>query len=389
MGTIYQRKVKVCLVCEGRRIKECETASHDIEVRVLPIWWIRYSRDGRSYFESSGSKQRTDAKKLLQSREGDGVKGVPITPRMGKVRFDEAADDLKNEYKVNKRKSEAELKRRIDKHLAPFFQGRRLSSISTSDVRAYIATRQADVIVVRTKPELVTKGVSNAEINRELSALKRLFTLAVQAGKILHRPHIPMLREDNVRKGFFERQDYLNIGKHLGPSVRGVITFAYITGWRVQSEVLPLEWRHVDWPGRVVRLDAGTTKNREGRTFPFTAELEALLKEQLSEHERLKKESEKIVPWVFNRAGERIVTFRKEWTDARRAAGLPGKILHDLRRTAVRNLVRAGIPERVAMQMTGHKTRSVFERYNIVSEGDLTDAARRLDSAAARMSSVI
>jgi hypothetical protein len=93
-----------------------------------------------------------------------------------------------------------------------------------------------------------------------------------------------------------------------------------------------------------------------------------------------------ICPWVFNRAGKPIKEFRRTWKSACNAAGVPGRIPHDFRRTAVRNLVRAGIPERVAMQLTGHKTRSVFERYNIVSEGDLFAAANKLDKMADKVS---
>ena len=119
------------------------------------------------------------------------------------------------------------------------------------------------------------------------------------------------------------------------------------------------------------------------RTFPFTDALHALLEAQKAEHDRLKAEGI-ICPWVFNRSnkkvrGKRITTFIKAFRAACTKAGCPGRIPHDLRRTAVRNLVRAGIPERVAMQMTGHKTRSVFERYNIVSECDLVEAARKLN----------
>jgi len=104
-----------------------------------------------------------------------------------------------------------------------------------------------------------------------------------------------------------------------------------------------------------------------------------------SQHEhtlKLQRKEDKVIPSVFHRKGKPIGDFRKAWATACKKAGTPGRIPYDLRRTAVRNLVRAGIPERVAMQMTGHKTRAVFERYNIVSEGDLDMAARRLDEIA-------
>ena len=129
------------------------------------------------------------------------------------------------------------------------------------------------------------------------------------------------------------------------------------------------------------RLEAGST-NGEAREFPFTAELRALLEQQRAATAQLQREQGRIVPDVFHRSGQPIRFFKKAWKTACEAAGCPARIVHDFRRTAVRNLVRAGIPERVAMTMTGHKTRSVFERYNIVSPGDLRDAADKLNAAA-------
>jgi integrase len=183
----------------------------------------------------------------------------------------------------------------------------------------------------------------------------------------------------------------VSVLRHLSVEIQPVIEFAYLTGWRIASEVLPLEWRQVDFDGGEVRLDAGTTKNGEGRVFPLTAELRTLLTAQHAHHERLKKAGH-IFPQVFfrevaeGRGGDKkpqpIVSFGKAWKSACKAAGCPGRIPHDLRRTAVRNFVRNGVPERVAMQLTGHKTASVFQRYNIVSDGDLRDAAKRLDGVA-------
>ena len=180
-----------------------------------------------------------------------------------------------------------------------------------------------------------------------------------------------------MRRGFFECKQFEAVRLRLPACIQPVVSFAYITGWRIQSEVLPLEWRQVDSVAGTVRLDPGTTKNREGRVFPMTDDLRTLLKKQRVEADTLKTKGI-ICPRVFHRDGRPIRSFRKAWETACTAAGCPGRIPHDLRRTAVRNLVRSGISERVAMTLTGHKTRSVFDRYNIVSEGDLTDAAAKL-----------
>jgi integrase len=137
-----------------------------------------------------------------------------------------------------------------------------------------------------------------------------------------------------------------------------VVAFAYITGWRIDSEVLPLEWRHVDFDAGEVRLDPGTTKNREGRTFPMTAQLRALLERQRTITDAVQRRASALCSRVFHRNGAPVRRFQGAFTAACREAGCPGRLLHDLRRTAVRNLVRAGIPERVAMQMTGHETRA-------------------------------
>jgi integrase len=408
MGCIYRRTERFCRTCNGRKLaktadrKACEAAGHTVETRESPIYWIKYTRAGKSYFESSGSTLKGIAKATLQKREGDIVDGKPVTSKIGRVTFEDAAKDLLTDYTTNGKRSYEVVKRRIEKHLTPFFEGRRMSNITTSDVRTYVAKRQGETETVKKAYDVKIKdgtikrvaeqrrpmtGASNAEINRELALLKRMFTLALQAGKLLYRPHIPMLRENNVRTGFFESEQVDTVLAHLPTEIQPIIEFAHITGWRVASEVLPLEWRRVDFAAGEVRLDAGTTKNGDGRVFPMTAELRRVLEAQHAEHLRL-KQAGVIVPWVFfrmvaeGRGGDKkpqpVVRFNKAWKSACKAAGCPGRIPHDLRRTAIRNLVRAGVPERVAMKMTGHKTPSVFQRYNIVSDGDLRDAARKL-----------
>jgi integrase len=193
-----------------------------------------------------------------------------------------------------------------------------------------------------------------------------------------------MLAENNVRVGFFEDEQYEAVLRHLPAPWRPVMTFAFLTGWRVRSEVLPLQWAQIDTSAEVIRLEVGTTKNDAGRTFPYgeLPELAAVIAVQDRLRRTLRTQGT-LCPWVFPEAdGQRLPAFySKVWRDACRRAGLPGKIPHDFRRTAVRNLVRAGVPEKTAMQLTGHKTRSVFDRYDIVNEADLKVAVGRLAAA--------
>jgi hypothetical protein len=169
------------------------------------IWWVRYYRDGRRFEESAESDKYEDAVRLLRVREGAIANGSPVTPKIGRLRFDEAADDVLNDYRVNGKRSLDDVQRRFTLHLTPFFGGRRLSTLTTSDVRAYVAQRQ-------------TEDASNGTINRELTALKRAFSLALQAGKLLAKPHIPLLRESGAERVFRARTDR---GRHHAPAGRG------------------------------------------------------------------------------------------------------------------------------------------------------------------------
>jgi integrase len=187
-------------------------------------------------------------------------------------------------------------------------------------------------------------------------------------------PFIPMLKEDNVRSGFFEHPEFLALRDALPDYLKGFVSFAYKTGWRV-SEIAGLTWTQVDLENNIVRLDVGSTKNREGRTVYLDDELREVFKAQWE----ARKKSGKIISFVFpNRAWDGMITdLRKAWRQACKKAGVGKRLFHDFRRTAVRNMVRAGVPERVAMMISGHKTRSVFDRYDIVNEADLQVAAQK------------
>jgi integrase len=209
--------------------------------------------------------------------------------------------------------------------------------------------------------------------------LRRSFRLAARAGKVGMRPEFDMLEVHNTRAGFFEPDHYRAVLHHLPDYLKPVAEAAYITGWRTRSELLTRQWRHVDLDNGWLRLDPNEGKTRQPRAFPFTAELRALLEAQRERVREIERATGQIVPWVFvHPDGTRIKDFRYAWAKACRAAGVPGRLVHDFRRTAVRNLERAGVPRSAAMAMTGHKTEAVYRRYAIVDSTMLQEAAAKL-----------
>jgi len=326
------------------------------------IWWTKYYRHGRPYRESSGSEDHRVASRLLKRRLAEIETGQFRGPELERVRFDDLAADLGNDYATNQRKSAVRNARSIG-HLKSFFGGWRAVDITTDQVRRYIARRQSE-------------GAANATINRELAALKRMFNLAAEMTppKVIRVPYVPMLKEAPPRKGFLEHANFLKLRNTLPDHLKPLVTMAYYTGMRA-GEILSLRWEQVDLRAREVRLDPGGTKNDEARTISLEGELYVCLRTQKEVRDSLYP----ACPWVFFRNGNPIRSYRNSWERGRERAGLHGLLFHDLRRSGLRNLLRAGVHERVAMAISGHKTRSVFDRYNIVSGRDLKEAAQKLD----------
>lgn len=341
------------------------------ERRQSKVWWVRYYRNGRRHEESSGSTKKGVAESLLKVREGDIEKGLPVSAKASRLRFEEAAADVVADYKANGRASTSDVEARIRLHLEPFFGGRKMTAINTTAVRAYVLHRRP----VDDDGNLLPGAAAAATVNRELAVLKRAFKLAEQAGTVMRTPHIPMLKENNVRKGFFERQDFEDVRANLPDYMQGVVTLMYWTGWR-RGDVLPLTWDQVDRDEQVIRLEVGETKNDEGRTLPYgnLPELVGVVEAAWEHHQQLAK-SGTLSPYVFTLKGKPIAhsVYYRNWHKACAAAGVHGRIPHDFRRTAVRQLTRAGVPQSVAMKVTGHKTTSVFQRYDIVDEADIAE----------------
>ena len=346
MGMIYRRKWK----------------SKDGTTKEGKILWIKYyDRSGKPIRESTGSAREADAKRLLKKREGEISSGKVPGIYFDKVKFDELADDFLTDYRLNgKDVVRAELSVR---HLKAELEGMRIPEITTPRINAY-------------KEKRLEEGAANGTVNRELAALKRMLKLGAQQTppKVDRVPHIPMLKENNVRKGFFEHGDFLALRDAMPGHLKGLVTFGYKVGWRI-AEICALTWAQVDLKQGIVRLEVGDTKNDEARTVYLDDEVKEVFKKQRERRRKLGT----ALPYVFlNKDGtDRVKRFDKAWRSACKNAKIGVRLFHDFRRTAVRNMVRAGIPERVAMMVSGHKTRAVFDRYNIVSDADLKLAAQK------------
>jgi integrase len=279
------------------------------------------------------------------------------------LRIEQLADDLFRDYRINEHRSLGDVRARWRLHLKPF-----LGSVPASELDSRLLDRYIDA----RRQERAT----NATINRELACLKRVYRLAYIATppRVPSVPHFPHLKENNVRQGFITPEQFATLVAHCSDLwLRAMLETAYNYGWRV-GELLNLRVGQVDLVARTIRLDTGTTKNREGREV--TIESGTLL--QLLRHCGEGKCSEE---HLFTRGNKPVRDFRKSWQNLCIAAGVPALLFHDLRRTAARNLRAVGVPEEIIMCIAGWKTSSVFKRYAIVDKTDIRAALQQLERA--------
>ncbi len=334
-----------------------------------------YDADGHRVRESTRTDDAEAARRFLNTRLGQIAQGQPVMPKADQVRYEEAVQDLRQHYQTTGSRNMVEVEKRL-KHLA-VFAGRRIANLGPADATAYVARRQS-------------QGAANGTINREVSVLGRMLRLAYENGKLLRLPVIRKLKEAAPRSGFFEEAQFKAVRNRLRPDLQTAVTIAYTYGWRMQSEVLTLERRHLDLEKGTLRLDPGMTKNDDGRVVYLTPEVKSLLSAQVDRVKALERRLKRVVPYLFPHlgtkgdhtsrrlAGTRIKDFKKQWATACKLAGVPGAIRHDFRRTAVRTLERQGVSRSVATKITGHRTESVYRRYAIVSDADLREATRKL-----------
>lgn len=347
------------------------------------------------YTDSSGIRHhesyptREEAEQQLAIRLGEMAQDLPVSSKPNTVLFKELAGDVMVDYEVNGYRSAPHAELRFRVHLIPVFGDRKAASITTAQIKWYTLERQKS-------------GAAHATINRELELMRHTFNLALRGRKLMQAPHVPLLRLSNVRKGFFTREEVDRLCAHLKAPIDSFVLFAFLTGWRL-DEIRSLQWRNVDFIAGEIRLDPGTTKNEEGRVFPMLGELReilaALRKAQQAKSANVGPGRMPAAPafhvQVFRIGKKPIGEFRKAWRTACHAAGLPciidketGKpiralrIFHDLRRSAAREFQRQGFTEGQIMRMMGHKTRSMFDRYNICTNEDIR--AKMMEIAARR-----
>jgi hypothetical protein len=352
-----------------------------------PMWWVQYSKNGQTFRESTQTTKRKEAEGFLRNRLAEITTGKFVGLETERVRMEELAADLLRDYRINGRATANDVETRWELHLKPFFGVLRAKDVTSTLIARYVDARQQE-------------GAENATINRELAALKRAFNLGYKATppKVHRVPAFSHLKENNVRTGFLEDNQYHKLVDGTALWFRTLVEYGRTYGWRAGE--LSLRVKQVNLIRWSIRLEPGTTKNDDGREVTMTSTIYALLAACVA--------GKKPDDFVFTRPnGKPVRSFRETWEMQCTKAGLgqlfcrncaepqsttskctkcgfkgttyKGLLFHDLRRTAARNLRGAGVAENVIMKIGGWRTRSVFDRYSIVDQADIKDAMQKLE----------
>lgn len=322
---------------------------------------ISYWNGCSQVLQSPGTAQRAETLRTLKRKFRDIAVGKSAEAE--RVRISVLLDLVIEDYRFHDRADLQEAEQRINRLLNPEFGHLRAAGFTTKAVNAYISRRQKE-------------GRKNSTINRELALLRRSFRLGYEHDPpfVFRLPVIKTLPEDNVREGFLEADKYKLILDALKDEIKPVFVVAYHLGMRI-GELLAIKRSWVDLEESLIYVNGRVMKDRNPKTAPIYGDMKPWL-EMLLRHGRI--ESPKCV-WLFSRNGKPVKSFKADWKSACKKAGVPDLRFHDLRRTAVRNMIRAGVPEKIAVLISGHKTASMLWRYNITDVPDIRNAGTRTE----------
>ena len=315
---------------------------------------IRFPLGGKQVRKSSGTtsvkKAKDKRRKLMDAYES----GTQIG-NADKVKISDLKGLIETDYDLNHRRG----KERMLQHWAHlekvFALAERAMKVNAIRLDEYARVRDKE-------------GASPQTIKNELSTLRRAFSLAVAKGVLAVMPTFTLAKVQNARSGFFSDAEIGLVLLELPQDVRDLVDFLASTGWRL-SEGRLLTWASVDRDEGTIRLEENRSKSGKPRLFPYSQA--PALKTLLEKRYEVRQGG-----YVFHYRGEPVAEgrIRHTWKNACRKAGLVGKLLHDLRRSFARDMRRSGISEGVIMKLAGWRTRSMFDRYNVIDEADLSQA---------------
>ena len=338
------------------------------------FWWYAISHRGRLIRQSTGKTDIKKAREVLKAKRDElaAARGGYTTvsgPEMRRVTVTDRLKALIRDFELRGVRSLAQARAHLGfppkpdgkpRTILEAFGHERVVELTEDMIDAYIKQR-------------VVEGARPATINRETQLLGQAIRPFLQK----HRLPVPAIRklpEDNTREGFFARAEIESVIKRLPSDMRDFTRWAYLTAWR-KGEIASLRWSDVDVEGRTVRLSWRRSKNKKARTMTLAGELAAIIERRSAARTTLvvKKgiEPDRV---FFRDDGSPVQDFKKAWASACKAAGVPGRLFHDLRRSGIRNMTRAGVSRKVATAISGHRTEAIFARYDIADEEDLKEA---------------
>jgi integrase len=339
--------------------------TRDGELTKTRVWYAKYYVNGKPFCVPTETEDRDEAIAFLRARLAESQSQRDISSFPERVKMGQLFDLLLKWYQLKERRSFYDVQRKIEKEngLRAWFGRMKAQNVNTSAIEGYIAWRR------KQKPR-----PANGTINRELAYVRRAMKLGAEHDPplVARVPRFEMLPEAEPREGIVTHDQYRQVRDALPAYARVALVIGYHTGAR-KGEIVLIERNKIDLAGRRIELPGRNTKNKRPRYLPIYGDMAPEIEMALST-------GDPKCPFLIQREGVPIGDFEKAWATACAAAGLSDALFHDLRRTALTNMIEAGFSEKEAMEISGHKTRAVFDRYHIVSARRLKEMAVRLEA---------